>query len=94
MEPGETAEQAAVRETLEETGLAVEATRLLGERVHPDTGRHITYVACTVLGGSAGVASPREVSAVVWAGRDEVPRYVPRGLYPPVQAYLDGFLPQ
>ncbi|MEU2866045.1 NUDIX domain-containing protein [Streptomyces mirabilis] len=85
VEPGETAEQAAVRETLEETGLGVEAVRLLGERVHPDTGRLIAYVACTVRGGTA-----REVSAIAWAARGEIHRYVPRGLFPPVQAYLDG----
>lgn len=90
VEPGETAEQAAVRETLEETGLGVEAVRLLGERVHPDTGRLIAYVACTVRGGTARAASAREVSAIAWAARGEIHRYVPRGLFPPVQAYLDG----
>lgn len=90
VEAGETPEQAAVRETLEETGLTVEAVRLLGERVHPDTGRLIAYVACTVLEGAAHAASPREVSAIAWAARDEIPQYVPRGLYPPVQAWLDG----
>jgi 8-oxo-dGTP diphosphatase len=90
VEPGETAEQAAVRETLEETGLGVEAVRLLGERVHPDTGRLIAYVACTVRGGTARAASPREVSAIAWAARGEIHRYVLRGLFPPVQAYLDG----
>jgi 8-oxo-dGTP diphosphatase len=38
VEPGETAEAAAVREALEETGLTVVAGRLLGERVHPIPG--------------------------------------------------------
>ncbi|MER5470879.1 NUDIX domain-containing protein [Streptomyces sp. NPDC002685] len=94
IEPGEKAEDAAVRETLEETGLAVEPANLLGERVHPDTGRLITYVACSVLEGAAHAASPREVSAVAWATPDEIPQYVPRGLFPPVQAYLDGSLRQ
>lgn len=90
VEPGETAGQAAVREVLEETGLTVEAVEELGGRVHPDTGRLIAYVACTVLEGTAHAASQREVSAVAWAARDEIPQYVPRGLFPPVQAYLDG----
>ncbi|MBQ1163520.1 NUDIX domain-containing protein, partial [Streptomyces sp. A73] len=35
IEDGETAEQAAVRETQDETGLTVDAVKLLGERVHP-----------------------------------------------------------
>lgn len=56
----------------------------------PDTGQLIAYVACTVRGGTAHAASPREVSAVVWAAPDEIHRYVPRGLFPPVQAYLDN----
>jgi 8-oxo-dGTP diphosphatase len=89
VEPGETAEQAAVRETLEETGLIVKAARMLGERIRPDTGRLIVYVACTALEGTAHPASPREVSAVAWAGRQEIPRYVPHGLFGPVQAHLD-----
>ncbi|UXY25008.1 NUDIX domain-containing protein (plasmid) [Streptomyces cynarae] len=88
IEPGETAKQAAVREALEETGLTVEAAEEIGERVHPDTGRRIAYVACRVLAGTAHAASPREVSAVAWAAVDEIAQYVPRGLYPPVQAYL------
>ncbi|MGW1761398.1 hypothetical protein [Streptomyces mirabilis] len=62
----------------------------LGERIHPDTGRRIAYVACTVVEGVAHAASPREVSAIAWAARDEIHhQYVPRGLFPPVQAYLD-----
>ena len=47
IEPGETAEQAAVRETNEETGLVVSAVTLLGARLHPITGRHMSYVVCT-----------------------------------------------
>ncbi|MGC5413129.1 NUDIX hydrolase, partial [Streptomyces sp. DT225] len=47
-EPGETREDAAVRETQEETGLTVEAVKLLGERVHPKTGRLMSYTACQI----------------------------------------------
>lgn len=39
VEPGETNEQAAAREAEEETGVTVRPTQLLGERVHPNTGR-------------------------------------------------------
>jgi 8-oxo-dGTP diphosphatase len=38
IEPGETGEEAAVRETAEEVGLTVGVLRRLGERVHPLTG--------------------------------------------------------
>lgn len=92
IEQGETAEAAAVREALEETGLAVEPTRLLGSRVHPDTGRPIAYIACTATAGEAHTAAPEEVAEVAWLTLDDIPRLVPNGLYGPVQDYLDGSL--
>ena len=52
VEPGESAGQAAAREVLEETGLTVRAVRILGERIHPDTGAHLVYVACEVIAGT------------------------------------------
>ncbi|MFS4103811.1 NUDIX hydrolase [Streptomyces sp. PD-S100-1] len=93
IEDGETAEDAAVRETAEETGLTVKAVRLLGERVHPKTGRLMSYTACEVVEGEARVADAEELDAVVWARHDEIPGLVPYGLFEPVQAYLDEVLP-
>jgi ADP-ribose pyrophosphatase YjhB (NUDIX family) len=55
-EPGEDAATAAVRETYEETGLAVRATGLVGrvERPGPAGATYlIDDVACTLLGGTA-----------------------------------------
>jgi 8-oxo-dGTP diphosphatase len=92
IEPGETPEDAAVRETAEETGLVVTAARALGERVHPKTGRAMAYVACDVLQGEARVADDDELDAVAWVTLDEIPEYVPYGLYEPVQEYLEGRL--
>lgn len=92
IEPGENAEDAAVRETLEETGLAVNAVRTLGERVHPATGRHMTYVACEVVAGLATIADRDELDAVAWVGRDELGELIPGGLFAPVQTYLDSAL--
>jgi 8-oxo-dGTP diphosphatase len=70
IEPGETAPEAAVRETAEETGLHVRATRVIGERVHPVTGRTAIYVATEPLHGTgaravedSGLAEVRWVSA-------------------------------
>jgi len=92
IEAGETAERAAVRETQEETGLTVEAVKLLGERVHPKTGRLMSYTACGVLAGEAFVADAEEIAEVAWVAHAEIPEYVPYGLFEPVQVYLDDAL--
>jgi len=89
IEPGETAEEAAVRETLEETRLTVEATKLLGERVHPKTGRAMSYTACRVLDGEAVVGDEEEIAEIAWVSHAEIPEYVPYGLFQPVQDWLD-----
>lgn len=94
IEAGETAEDAAVRETAEETGLTVSAVKLLGDRVHPKTGRRMFYAACELLAGEAHVADADELAEVAWAAHSELAAYVPYGLFGPVQDYLDGALPQ
>lgn len=93
IEAGETPEQAAVRETHEETGLIVEAVKLLGERVHPKTGRLMSYTACSLLDGEAIVGDAEEIAEVAWVSHGEIPEHVPYGLFEPVQAYLDEALP-
>lgn len=89
IEPGETPAEAAVREAKEETGLTVEPVRMLGERVHPNTGRHMSYVACRVAGGVAAVEDADELAEVEWVALADIPEKVPYGLYSAVQAYLD-----
>ncbi|MFD9276873.1 NUDIX hydrolase [Streptomyces mirabilis] len=93
IEAGESAEDAAVRETSEETGLTVKAVRLLGERVHPKTGRLMSYTACEPISGEAHVADDDELDAITWAAHSELPGLVPYGLFEPVQEYLDKVLP-
>lgn len=92
VETGESGEQAAVRETREETGLVVRAVRVLGERVHPETGWTVVYVASQHVHGTAWVASPEEISEAAWCSHQELPELVPHGLFEPVQAYLDQTL--
>ncbi|WP_329177536.1 NUDIX hydrolase [Streptomyces sp. NBC_01477] len=93
IEAGESPQEAAVRETREETGLEVVALRLLGERVHPKTQRLMSYTACEVVGGAAYVADTEELAELTWCTRADIPAHVPYGLFPPVQAYLDATLP-
>ncbi|GAA2314694.1 hypothetical protein Scani_48300 [Streptomyces caniferus] len=93
VEPGEEREDAAVRETHEETGLTVMAVKLLGERVHPKTGRLMSYTACQMLGGTAHVADTEELAELAWVAHGDIPEYVPYGLFEPVQEYLNGVMP-
>ncbi|MGH3939725.1 MAG: NUDIX hydrolase [Pseudonocardiaceae bacterium] len=66
-EPGETHTEAAVRETLEETGLAVVACGQLGTRIHPKTGREMVYIAADPANGTAvRVGDPEELAEVGW----------------------------
>ena len=88
VEDGETFEEAAVRETAEEAGLTVETVKLLGDRVHPDTGRLMGYVACEVRSGTAHVADVEELADLVWATLDKFSDCVPHGFAPMVQDYL------
>jgi 8-oxo-dGTP diphosphatase len=92
VEPGESAEDAAVRETFEETGLVVAARRILGDRVHPATKRQMFYVAADALAGTAHVADPDELDAVAWVKPSEITEYVPNPFYGPVQAHLNAVL--
>ncbi|WP_326763197.1 NUDIX hydrolase [Streptomyces phaeochromogenes] len=90
VEAGEEPVEAAVRESLEEAGVTVEALSVLGERLHPVTGWPVVYVACLLLSGEAHAASSREVAEVAWVGLEDLARLVPGGVFEPVQVYLDG----
>lgn len=92
IEPGESGEAAAVRETAEETGLTVAAVKTLGERTHPATGRRMVYVVCEALEGTAHVAAPDELDAVEWCGRERLAELVPFPFFAPVQEYLEAHL--
>jgi 8-oxo-dGTP diphosphatase len=93
VEDGEDAERAAERETHEETGIRVAAVEVIGERVHPATGRQMTYVLCRKVGvGDAYVADPDELAEVAWCTKSEVDQLVPDGVWEPVQRHLNETL--
>ena len=92
VEEGESPGAAAVRETREETGLIVAEIKILGERLHPATGRMMIYVACNLVAGEARVADEDELDDFVWSNREKLVEYVPHGFYKRVQEYLDHAL--
>lgn len=92
IEAGESAEQAAERETHEETGLDVAARRVLGSRIHPATHREMHYVACDVIAGTPVVGDPEEHDAVEFVPIRELGAYVPAGFFGPVQDHLNAVL--
>jgi 8-oxo-dGTP diphosphatase len=93
IEAGEAADEAAVRETVEETGLTVKAIRQIGYlESHPKSGREMFYTACEVVQGEAHVADDEELDAIAWVALSEIREYVPYGLFGPVQDYLNEAL--
>lgn len=68
------------------------AVKLLGERVHPKTGRLMSYTACEVAGGTAYIADTDELAELAWVALADIPGYVPYGLFEPVQQHLDATL--
>jgi 8-oxo-dGTP diphosphatase len=67
IDPGESPEETAVRETLEETGLRVRAVQVIGSRVHPVTGVLMVYVAAEPTTGPITVARESgELAEIRW----------------------------
>jgi 8-oxo-dGTP diphosphatase len=90
VEPGERPEDAAVREVKEETGLLVLSGAIIGERDHPQTGRHMVYMACAPTNGlEVEVGDEAELEEVRWVSLAEADRLLP-GMHGPVRDYLAG----
>lgn len=93
--PGETPEQAAVRECQEELGIRVEVVRRLGDRLHPATDRHLIYLACRLVSGEPVIVDHEEIAAVEWADWETVQRRwatLKGGIFPAVREYLERAL--
>jgi 8-oxo-dGTP pyrophosphatase MutT (NUDIX family)/transcriptional regulator with XRE-family HTH domain len=87
-EPGERPEDTAIREVKEETGLRIQVGELIGERVHPATGRTMIYLtAVPTHGTDVFVGDEVELAEVRWASLAEVGELLP-DLFGPVREHL------
>lgn len=90
VEPGESPADAAVREVKEETGVRVETAEVIGERVHPRTGRTMIYLAARPTHGTdAFVGDEDELAEVRWVSLAEADELMAEyGMFEPVHEYL------
>jgi 8-oxo-dGTP pyrophosphatase MutT (NUDIX family)/transcriptional regulator with XRE-family HTH domain len=78
----------AVREVKEETGLRIAAGEVIGERVHPKTGRTMVYLAARPTHGTdIFVGDEDELTEVRWVSLAEADELLP-GMFEPVRAHL------
>lgn len=92
-EDGESSQECAIRETAEETGLTVTIGPLLGERVHPKTGKTMLYYAATPADDDLRVKvgdtdEHDEVGWFTWADAEPLLPF----LFEPVKAHLERTL--
>jgi len=94
LEAGESAEEGARRETLEEAGFAVELERLVGVY----TSREANAVSCVYLARpidpSAEVVIDPESDHHAWVARRDVPEWLPRMAFASMAAALEDWAAQ
>ena len=82
----------AIREVKEETGLEIEAGDIIGDRVHPQTGRTMIYIAGhPVRGTEVFVGDEAELAEVKWISLDEAYDLLP-DMFGPVRTHLENTL--
>ncbi|MCD4684456.1 MAG: NUDIX domain-containing protein [Anaerolineae bacterium] len=77
LDPGETPDQCAIRETREETGIEIGNVRFRGltNDIFAETGKHyITiWMQGDLISGEPTITAPREVSEIGWFAWDALP---------------------
>ena len=90
LEPGEQPEDTAIREVKEETGLRVQAGEVIGERVHPKTGRTMIYMAAMPTHGTdVFVGDEEELAEVRWVSLAEADELMGGMIFEPVRKHLE-----
>ncbi len=88
VESGESEEVAVERETREETGVLAEVVERLGERVHPSTGRRISYWHLKYIGGTPLLGDDDDLQKASWVPVGDVASLFTTAIFPPVEELL------
>jgi 8-oxo-dGTP pyrophosphatase MutT (NUDIX family) len=96
LEPGESLTEAAVRETLEETGHRVRLDGILGMALYTSPANGVTYHRTTFFGASLDTVEDRELDAEIvavhWLGLAEIRKQSDRMRSPLVLASIEQYL--
>ena len=86
---GETAEEAVVRETKQETGYNVNVLHKISERIHPSSKTKLTYFACELTNLKVKpIRDIHEVDKVKWLEPSEIRDFITTDLDSGVAIYL------
>lgn len=66
VETGETVEQTAEREAMEELGVQVRAQKIFAIHEIPEAGVRLNFVLCQLTKGEPKAVQPEEVEQVIW----------------------------
>ncbi|KAA0560126.1 NUDIX hydrolase [Bacillus sp. CH30_1T] len=80
VEPGETLEEAAIREVKEETGLDVEISDVfsVSEAFFEDRGHHAVFFTFRgkIIGGEITISVPEEIEEITWMDFQNAEEYI------------------